>query len=230
MRLDASTLVGDVAGVGVGDPDQPRDAKGRWVRRRGNGLAAAITLAVALAAGTGFGAGGGGAGAAGANSAVRTGETSTSARATTQARRTARASARLVGKGMNVRERSVHADTDCAAHSYGQVQEFFRSHPCTDLVRVLLEVTGKPGARALVAIAWVDMPDAAQARQLQQLMDRPGTGNVTELSRESGGQRFGGEYYRSVRDGDTVVNAQAEPVGRTRMAVELAERAAATGA
>ncbi|GAA1316133.1 hypothetical protein [Pseudonocardia xinjiangensis] len=35
--------------------------------------------------------------------------------------------------------------------------------------------------------------------------------------------RFTGEYYASRRDGTTVVNVQAQPVGRAAVAVGLAE-------
>jgi hypothetical protein len=90
----------------------------------------------------------------------------------------------------------------------------------------LLEVRDGRSNIALVAVAWVDMPSPEEARQLQQLVDRDGTGNVTELSRERGGQRFSGDYYRSVHEDTTVVNVQAEPVGRTRAAVEFATFAA----
>jgi len=58
------------------------------------------------------------------------------------------------------------------------------------------------------------------------LVDRHGTGNVTELSRERGryrNVRFTGEFYASRRENTTVVNAQAQPVGRGARAVELAE-------
>ena len=34
-----------------------------------------------------------------------------------------------------------------------------------------------------VAVAWVDMPDESSARAFQRLVDRHGTGNVTELNR-----------------------------------------------
>jgi hypothetical protein len=104
------------------------------------------------------------------------------------------------------------------------VQDFFRTHPCTALFRALLEVRDGRNNVALVAIAWVDMPDANQALQLQRLMDRFGTGNITELSRENGGQRFSGQYYRSARDDATVVNVQAEPVGVAGEAIDLARR------
>lgn len=80
-----------------------------------------------------------------------------------QDRSTARATTRLIRKGLRVRERGVDSVTDCVAHSYGQVQDFFRANPCTALFRALLEI----------------------------------------------------------RDA-TVVNVQAEPVGRARAALELA--------
>ncbi|WP_433277906.1 hypothetical protein ACQPZA_02235 [Pseudonocardia xinjiangensis] len=129
-------------------------------------------------------------------------------------------------QGLRVRERGVDADTNCAAHSYGQAQSFFRAHPCAALFRALLEVRDGRSNVALVAVAWVDMPSPEDARQLQQLVDRDGTGNVTELSRERGGQRFSGDYYRSARDDTTFINVQAEPVGRIRTALELAKLAA----
>jgi hypothetical protein len=68
------------------------------------------------------------------------------------------------------------------------------------------------------------MPDAQEAQQLQRLMDRFGTGNITELSRENGGERFNRQYYRSAREDTTVINVQAEPIGVTGEAIELARR------
>lgn len=219
----------------MGKPDQPRGDDGRWIPRGGGALAAALTLAVALAVGgAGIGAGAAGpAGAAGGGSSVgggarAQGGSSTSVRGKARDRSTAHSTARLVRKGLRVREHGVDAETNCAAHSYGQVQDFFRAHPCTALFRALLEIRDNRGNVALVAVAWVDMPDPDQTRQLQQLMDRDGTGNITELSRENGRQRFGGDYYRSAREETTVVNVQAEPVGRTRAAFALAKLAADT--
>jgi hypothetical protein len=40
--------------------------------------------------------------------------------------------------------------------------------------------------------------------------------------------RWTGEHYASVRDDATIVNARAEPVGRTARAVQLAELASTT--
>jgi hypothetical protein len=80
-------------------------------------------------------------------------------------------------------------------------------------------------ATALVAVAWVDMPDETSARQYQQLVDRHGTGNITELSTQV---PWTGEHYVSTRDDVTIVNAQAEPVGGTAAAAGLAQLAAGT--
>jgi hypothetical protein len=68
------------------------------------------------------------------------------------------------------------------------------------------------------------MPDERGAIALKKLVDVHGTGNITELS----GKRFTGRFYASRREGTTVVNAQAEPVGRAAGAVALAEFAART--
>jgi hypothetical protein len=138
---------------------------------------------------------------------------------------------RLESRGLRVEERAVDADDDCAAHSYGQVRRFFVEHPCTALYRGLFEVRDRRRGVAVVAVAWVDMPDEAKAGEFQRLVDRHGTGNLTELTREGArptGVRWTGEHYASVRDEATVVSAQAEPVGRTARAAQLAELASTT--
>jgi hypothetical protein len=107
--------------------------------------------------------------------------------------------------------------TVCVGNSYGAVQRYFADHPCTALQRALLEVRDGRGDVVLVAIAWVTMPSTAGAVELKRLMDQPGTGNVTELSRQSGRYRtvrFTGDFYASNREGPVVVNAQAQPVAR----------------
>jgi hypothetical protein len=84
-------------------------------------------------------------------------------------------------------------------------------------------VTGRRGL-VLVAVSWVEMPDTRSAREFHELVDTHGTGNVTELSREQGPHRrvrFTGQHYVSRRDGTTVTNAQAEPIGRAAVAAEL---------
>jgi hypothetical protein len=216
----------------VGKPDQPRNPDGTW-RKRGGGIVIAGVVALGAAFGVGSGTLGASSGAAAGSgeSSISSGSggggarTARGTRGKARDRSSASAVQRLVRSGLQVRERQTDARSDCAAHSYGQVQAFFRAHPCEALFRTLLEVRDGRGAVALVAVAWVDMPDAEQARQLKALMDRPGTGNLTELSREGGGRRFTGQYYASNREDTTVVNVQAEPVGRARGAIELARRA-----
>ncbi len=208
---------------------QPRDPRGRWTKTSGGLIAVLVALVVGVGgAGTAVTGAGGAAGGAGtAAGRPAGGGQGGGARVRAQARSTARVVERLEGRGLRVTEIDADADGDCADHSYGQVHEFFERQPCTALYRALFEVRDGR-ATAVVAVAWVDMPDAAQAREFQQLVDRHGTGNVTELTKEGArprSVRWSGERYTSVRDDVTVVNAQAEPVGRTSHAARLAELA-----
>jgi hypothetical protein len=203
----------------VPDPNPNRDRRGRFApKNRGGGLAAlALVLAVA--------AGGGGAAVGSAVSGTGTsaaGRTATGTQAKARDRSTLRTVQRLQSNGLEVTPRATDADDNCATNSYGQVQNYFRQNPCAALYRAVFEVRDGP-ATAQVAVAWVDMPSEAQAVRYQQLVDRHGTGNVSELSSDV---RWTGMRYTSVRDGVTVVNVQAEPVGATAAAVGLAQRAA----
>ncbi|MDN5860446.1 MAG: hypothetical protein L0H84_17710, partial [Pseudonocardia sp.] len=115
--------------------------------------------------------------------------------------------------------------TDCAVHAYGEVRDWLREHPCVGYARSLVVVTAPGGAKVLVAVAAVEMPAAGQARRLRALMDRDGTGNVTELSRESGRYtrvRYDGAAYRSRIDDTVVVNAQAQVAVAGRSVPDLA--------
>ena len=188
------------------------------------GLAGLLALTVAIGAGAdGVGAGAATGGAGGGTSAGRS-ASGTQTRAHARDRSTLRTIQRLESRGLQVTQRDVDADDDCAANSYGQVQDFFQQSPCTAVYRGLFEVRSAR-ATALVAVAWVDMPDETSARQYQQLVDRHGTGNITELSTQV---PWTGEHYVSTRDDVTIVNAQAEPVGGTAAAAGLAQLAAGT--
>jgi hypothetical protein len=117
------------------------------------------------------------------------------------------------------------AGTDCAAHAYGQVQEWLRRHPCVGFARTLVELELSGGATVLVAVAAVEMPDAGEARELRALIDRNGTGNLRELSKDRG--RFtrvdyAGAAYRSKIDETVVVNAQAQVAAAGRSLPDLA--------
>lgn len=134
----------------------------------------------------------------------------------------------LEGEGLQVADMSTASDDDCAAHAYGAVADFFADHPCTGLERAWYEVHDGDGS-AVLAVAWVDMPDAAAATDLQELVDRPGTGNVTELTKDDGPHgdvRYSGWYYRSGRDGDEFHSVQAEPLSSAESSRDVARRAA----
>jgi hypothetical protein len=194
-------------------------------RKGGGGALLGIILAVALGAG-------GSAGVAGTAGGVggTTASASSSARTSSQARRkdANAARARLLRQALRV-EQHFDSTDDCVAHSYGEVWEFFREQPCVALHRAWFEVRDGRRGMVLVAVSWVEMPDARSAREFHELVDTYGTGNVTELSREQGPHRrvrFTGQYYVSRRDGTTVMNAQAEPIGRAAIAAELEKLAA----
>lgn len=90
---------------------------------------------------------------------------------------------------------------NCAKVSYGKVEDWFEDKPCEHVVRGLY-TTKEDGARALVSVAVVTMPDAAQAKDLKTLTDTSGTGNVSDMQRDGsvptpGGPRVAGGGYAS---------------------------------
>jgi hypothetical protein len=106
----------------------------------------------------------------------------------------------------------MRADTDCAAYSYGQVHDFFKSNPCKWLARAYV-VLGD--SEILVAISWVGMPNASLARRYKKLVDTPGSGNVTELSRDVTRYRklkYGDGPHTSGIHGADVWNVQVRPI------------------
>jgi hypothetical protein len=102
--------------------------------------------------------------------------------------------------------------TDCAAHSYGRVHTFFRSNPCTSLSRAYIQIGD---SELLVAISWVQMPDASSAASYKRLVDTPGAGDVTELSRETTlykNIKYTDSAHTSGIHGTAVWNVQVQPV------------------
>lgn len=133
--------------------------------------------------------------------------------------------ARWQRKGYQVNVRAEPA-FDCAAHSYGQVHDFFVSHHCVLLLRATGEFRDKNRNVVLVAFSWVDMPTTGEAARLRKLVDTEGTGNVTELSRERGryrNVRFAGLGYNSGLSEQAVWNIQVQPVGWSPAAILLNE-------
>jgi len=121
---------------------------------------------------------------------------------------------RLKNAGLQTSGQVQHDGSTCADHAYGTVQTFFREHPCAGLYRAQLQVRDAAGDVVLLAVSWVRMGDEPDATAYHKLVDSPGTGNITELSRESGpyrAVRYTGLHYRSGQNGVVVINAQAEP-------------------
>ena len=96
-----------------------------------------------------------------------------------------RAALRLARSGYSFKDLHLAIDSNCVEHSYGEVQEFFRSNTCKWLARayVVVQKKGSDGS-ILVDFVWVDMSTSAQAEECQQLMETFGAGSVTELARE----------------------------------------------
>ncbi|HEY1973836.1 MAG TPA: hypothetical protein VGH89_38205 [Pseudonocardia sp.] len=120
------------------------------------------------------------------------------------------ATQRLRQSGYQVTERDRAAGADCAADSYGQTKSYLAAHPCAGLQRLLFDVRGPGAARALVAVAWVRMPDPSGATGLKAVLDRSGSGNVNALDRSV---VFSGQYYASRIDGTSAGNADVHPMG-----------------
>jgi hypothetical protein len=85
--------------------------------------------------------------------------------------------------GVSYTMEAAKVDSTCMGHGYGDVGNYFAGTDCTGLSRALYsaEVEGRP---VVVSISRIRMPDTATARALQQLADRNGSGNVSDLLRE----------------------------------------------
>lgn len=107
-------------------------------------------------------------------------------------------------------------DTNCASNSYGQVQTFLQSNPCKWLARAYVAIAETAQNGVLAAFSWVDMPTLSLAEKYKSLVDRQGTGNITELSREYAPYKnitYNGNYYLSGITGTAVWNVELQPVG-----------------
>ncbi|QUQ65044.1 hypothetical protein [Kutzneria sp. CA-103260] len=112
-------------------------------------------------------------------------------------------------------ERKVKDDLRCAVQSFGQVQQFFITHPCKKLSQVVYAFEDANGNDIVGTVMWVTMPSADDAEQLRQLEDTYGTGDVTPFITEIlgvAGIKFTGQHYRSRRDGPLFVISETEPL------------------
>ncbi|MGZ4570516.1 MAG: hypothetical protein ACXVXU_06555 [Blastococcus sp.] len=120
--------------------------------------------------------------------------------------------------GVSYTAEAVKVDSSCSGHAYGQVATFLQATDCTGLSRALYSAQLARGPIA-VSVIRVRMPDTSTARQLRDLADRNGSGNVSNLLRE--GVRYTGspaglanEEYASAVSGSTVTiveTAWADP-------------------
>jgi hypothetical protein len=112
-------------------------------------------------------------------------------------------------------ERKVKNDLRCAVQSFGQVQQFFVSHPCKKLDQVVYGLEDANGNVIIGTVMWVTMPSAGDAQQLRRMEDTYGTGDVTPFTSEIlgiGGVKFTGQHYRSRLDGSLFVISETEPL------------------
>jgi hypothetical protein len=129
-----------------------------------------------------------------------------------------------------VREAS-DRQTDCAAHSYGQVQSYFAQHPCVSVER-LLATTNQGGRAVVIASNVVTLRSVAQAQQYLTLVNADGTGNIADLLREGasyagGPDKLPDAAFASRQDGPKVWVAEAGYVGGTSSAGDPTLRAIA---
>lgn len=127
-----------------------------------------------------------------------------------------RTEAALLASGYRV-NLDLRYDPNCAAYSYGLVHHFFLAHPCKWVARASLTLRASDNSVILVAISCVDMRNTALAKAYKRLVDAPGTGNVLELSRQSGpykNVRFTGDFYESGMVETGVWNVQVQPTGQ----------------
>lgn len=100
---------------------------------------------------------------------------------------------------------------DCSAKSYGDTQKFFDESPCQSLVRALY-TTDTGGAKALVSVVLVGMPDSTKAKALKSLTEKDGTGNVTDLVRD---KTFGGTGVPNLSGKNSAYSSKVEGTNTT---------------
>jgi hypothetical protein len=129
--------------------------------------------------------------------------------------------------GVDYRLEAATVDASCIGHAYGEVSNFFAGTDCTGLSRALYS-TALEGRPVVVSISRVRMPDTATARSLQQLTDRNGSGNVSDLLRE--GVRYqgspaalsGAEYASAISGSSvTIVESSWADPANTGNAAEI---------
>lgn len=109
---------------------------------------------------------------------------------------------------------SPDTDTDCAKHAYDDIKDFLTTKPCDHLARQLF-VTKVQGRVVYVSVSVVTMPTEAEAKELRDLTDTDGSGNVSDVVRDKlvkidGLDRLSGDGgYASKQSGRDVAIVEA---------------------
>lgn len=72
-------------------------------------------------------------------------------------------------------------DSDCAAHATSQTQAFLKKTPCLQLTRAMYTAKLPDGRTVYSSVSVVKMRTADEARQLRELTQKDGTGNIKDL-------------------------------------------------
>lgn len=194
------------------DPKQPRDAQGRWTKKAAGGLVGTTLLAGLMAS-----AGGGGTTeSVGATLDTAAGQRGTLVKSTRSSRNAAKkGNEREAWDRMALKKvrNEVKRDLECAAQSYGEVQDFFLHHPCRKLQQRLFPLADDDGNVITVSVMWVTMPSRSDATKLKRVEDRYGTGDVTPVGTQLlgfGDFRFTGQHYESRQAGSQLVITETE--------------------
>jgi hypothetical protein len=110
--------------------------------------------------------------------------------------------------------RASDIQTNCAAHSYGEISDFLSKTPCS-AVRRQLATTTQGGRQIVVASYVVTFDTSTQAASFDKIVTADGTGNISDLLRE--GVRYAGgpqhlsdnAAFASRQDGSKVYVAEA---------------------
>ncbi|MER7014269.1 hypothetical protein ABT324_22835 [Saccharopolyspora sp. NPDC000359] len=182
---------------------------------RGGPVAVAVGTAVALGASGGFGGTAAVTGSAGGTSALSAAESAVIRNIQSnlgKAKRTARrGDSRSAWQQLRMRkgrERFENA-VECAALTYGQVQEFLIGTPCQSIDRWQYPVSDEAGNTMVVAVSKVTMRRATDTRKFRRLLDEHGTGDIRPIVALV---PFTGHHYDSRTSGRSIISAEAEPV------------------
>jgi hypothetical protein len=79
---------------------------------------------------------------------------------------------------------SPNTDRDCAKHAYNRVKRFLQDTPCDHLSRQLFVMRTDDGRTVYTSVSVVIMPTEDEARDLRDLTDKDGSGNISDVVRD----------------------------------------------